>query len=47
MAVTIFLLIVAAGAILFIYQTFLRDKWIRQKPFPAQHEAILSCNLPI
>ncbi|MEP5567860.1 MAG: M90 family metallopeptidase [Halioglobus sp.] len=47
MATAVFLLIVSAGAGLFVYQTFLRDKWIRRKPFPADWQAILAGSLPI
>ncbi len=47
MAVTVFLFVLFAGLVLFLYQVFLRDKWIRQKPFPARYEAILSTSLPV
>lgn len=41
----IFLLIVLAGFGLFFYSTFLRDKWIRRRPFPAQWDEQLSARL--
>ena len=41
----IFLLIVLAGVSLFVYTTFLRDKWIRRRPFPAEWDAQLSARL--
>lgn len=47
MATAVFLLIVFAGICLFVYQTFLRDKLIRQRPFPAHWQAMLSSNLPV
>ncbi|AQA17294.1 hypothetical protein BST95_02690 [Halioglobus japonicus] len=47
MATTIFLLIVAAGFGLFLYQTFWRDKLIRRRPFAPEWRAILVKNVPV
>lgn len=41
----VFALIVLAAFGLFIYTTFLRDKWIRRRPFPAQWDAQLDSRL--
>jgi MtfA peptidase len=41
----VFLLIVLAGIGLFVYTTFLRDKWIRRRPFPAEWDAQLEARL--
>lgn len=40
-----FLFIVLAGFGWFGYTTFLRDKWIRRRPFPAQWDAQLNARL--
>lgn len=41
----VFLLIVLAGISLFIYTTFLRDKWIRRRPFRTEWDAQLQARL--
>ncbi|QFU74191.1 zinc-dependent peptidase [Halioglobus maricola] len=47
MATVIFLLIVAAGFALFLYQTFWRDKLIRRRPFSPAWRGILEKNVPV
>ena len=47
MAIAIFSLLCGCLLLLFIYQTFLRDRWIRSRPFPADWEAVLQANLPV
>ncbi len=47
MAIAIFSLLCCCLFLLFIYQTFLRDRWIRSRPFPAAWVGILQANLPV
>ncbi len=44
MAVTVFLGLLGVAAAFFVYQTFLRERWIRNRKFPTDWEAILHQN---
>jgi Mlc titration factor MtfA (ptsG expression regulator) len=47
MAPIIFLLLVALVLAFFCYQYFIRDRWIRSRPFPEAWQAILESALPV
>jgi Mlc titration factor MtfA (ptsG expression regulator) len=47
MATIIFVVIVLALCLLFFYTTFWRDKWIRNRPFSPQWQAVLEASLPV
>ncbi|MEH6583378.1 MAG: M90 family metallopeptidase [Halioglobus sp.] len=47
MATIVFILIVLALFIVFLYTTFWRDKWIRNRTFPSEWQALLESSLPV
>ena len=47
MAIQVFIAVLCALFGLFVYQTFLRDRWIRARSFPATWSAILHDRLPV
>lgn len=47
MSVIVFVGLLLALAALFVYQTYLRDPWIRRRPFPPEWEAVLRSAVPV
>ena len=47
MSVIVFVCLLVALAALFVYQTYLRDPWIRRRPFPKEWETMLKAAVPV